>query len=113
MKVIAVFLLLCLCLCCSPSARFNKDKAAFEASRISRSFISVADMNDSYFDIRENKFFEFYKLLFDSVKNTSYPGRYTLRGDTMLLQFYDKKGRLLLGNKALVNEAKNQVIFFR
>ena len=28
-------------------------------------------MNDSYFEIKENNFFEFYRQLFDSVKNTS------------------------------------------
>lgn len=98
---------------CSPAYKFNKDKAAFEGSTITRSFKSVADMNDSYFEIRENNFFEFYRQLFDSVKNTSYPGRYELKGDTLYLEFYDKKGKELLGNKAVIHESKNEIIFFK
>ena len=69
-------------------------------------------MNDAYFVIKENNFFEFYRALFDSVKNTSYPGKYTKNGDTMYLQFYNKKGSDMLGNKALINSQKKEIIFF-
>ena len=69
-------------------------------------------MNDAYFVIRENYFFEFYRQLFDSVKNTSYPGRYTQKGDTLLLNFYNKKGEEILGRKALINPNKKEIIFF-
>ena len=98
---------------CSPGFKFNDDKAAFESSKIKMSFVSVADMNDSYFELRENNFFEFYRQLFDSVKNTRYPGKYTQRGDTLFLKFYNKKGKDLLGNKAVINEKKKQIIFFK
>lgn len=113
MKFIAAVLIIGFAWSCSGSGRFSRDEAAFNASPITRSFISVADMNDSYFDIRENNFFEFYKMLFDSVKNTRYPGTYTFKGDTMILKFYDKKGQDLLGKKALVATRKNQIIFFK
>lgn len=73
---------------------------------------AIADMNDAYFVIKENNFFEFYRELFDSVKNSSYPGRYTKNGDTLYLQFYNKKGTNLLGNKALINTQKKEIIFF-
>ncbi len=98
---------------CSPNHKFSKDKALFEASAVQMSFTSVADMNDSYFVIRENNFFEFYRQLFDSIKNTSYPGRYTKSGDTLLLHFYNKKGIEILGNKALVDQDKKQIRFFK
>lgn len=98
---------------CSPVYKFNKDKAAFEASKVQQSFKSVADMNDSYFEIKENNFFEFYRQLFDSVKNTVYPGRYTLKGDTLYLQFYDKKGIELLGSKAIIRDGKKEIVFFK
>lgn len=98
---------------CAPGHKFKKDKAAFEASNITRSFVSVADMNDAYFDIKENGFFDFYRQLFDSVKNSRYPGKFELRNDTMYLRFYDKKGAELLGTKAVVNEKKNEILFFR
>ncbi|MEP7163848.1 MAG: hypothetical protein ABI741_04090 [Ferruginibacter sp.] len=98
---------------CSPANKFKKDKAFFDASAVQLSFKSVADMNDSYFVIKENNFFEFYRQLFDSVKNTSYPGKYTKNGDTLLLHFYNKKGTALLGSKALINEKKKEIIFFK
>ncbi len=108
-----LFLSLIYMISCSPASKFKKDKDLFDASAIQHSFKSVADMNDSYFVIKENNFFEFYRQLFDSVKNTSYPGKYTKSGDTLILSFYDKKGYRLLGRKALVVENKNQVIFFK
>lgn len=70
-------------------------------------------MNDSYFEIKENNYFEFYRQLFDSVKNTSYPGTYTVTNDTFNLKFYDKRGKKFLGSKAVVNESKNEIIFFQ
>jgi hypothetical protein len=100
-------------LSCSSTYKFNKDKAAFEASAVKMSFVSVADMNDSYFEIRENNYFEFYRQLFDSVKNTRYPGHYTQQGDTLYLKFYDKRGRALLGNKAVIHNEKKQIFFFK
>ncbi|MFZ1528590.1 MAG: hypothetical protein WAT19_07565 [Ferruginibacter sp.] len=108
---LAIFFILAVS-ACSPMHKFNKDKAAFEAAAVSKSFKAVSDMNDSYFDIRENNFFEFYRQLFDSVKNTRYPGKYSLQGDTMILQFYDKKGYELLGKKAYIDKEKKEIIFF-
>ncbi|RYY69187.1 MAG: hypothetical protein EOO13_10235 [Chitinophagaceae bacterium] len=98
---------------CSPAYKFNRDKAAFESSAVTRSFKSVADMNDSYFELKENHFFEFYRQLFDSVKNTVYPGKYEIKGDTLHLEFYDKKGKALLGSKAIIRESKNEIVFFK
>lgn len=94
------------------NTRFNRDKERFEASKVSMTFKSVSDLNDDYFEIRENNFFEFYKQLFDSVKNTRYPGTYTMDGDTMILKFYNKKGEKLLGKKAYINNNKREIIFF-
>ncbi|CAN5882520.1 hypothetical protein BH11BAC4_BH11BAC4_09720 [soil metagenome] len=112
MKFILSLFSICL-VSCSPTHQFNKDKALFESSPVKMSFKSVADMNDSYFVIKENNFFEFYRQLFDSVKNTSYPGKYTTNGDTLLLHFYNSKGAQLLGNKALVDHEKKRIIFFK
>ena len=112
MKYLLLLLSLCI-ISCSPAAKFKKDKALFNASAVQLSFKSVADMNDSYFVIKENNFFEFYRQLFGSVKNTSYPGKYTKNGDTLLLHFYSKKGAVLLGTKALVNEQKREIVFFK
>ncbi len=112
-KYITVVLVLLGAVSCSNEYKFNRDKAAFESSKVKMSFVSVADMNDSYFELKENNFFEFYRQLFDSVKNTRYPGRYTQQGDTLFLKFYNKKGKDLLGNKAVINEKKKQIIFFK
>lgn len=112
MKYILLLTIICI-ISCSSANQFKKDEPFFNASAVKMSFRSVADMNDSYFVIKENNFFEFYRQLFDSVKNTSYPGRYTKNGDTIILHFYNKKGAELLGNKALINEGKNEIRFFK
>jgi hypothetical protein len=111
--IVLLFIVIITVLACSPACKFSKDKAAFEASAVTKSFKSVADMNDSYFEIRENNYFEFYRQLFDSVKNTAYPGKYELRGDTLLLKFYDKKGKAFLGSKAVIRESRNEIVFFK
>lgn len=98
---------------CSSLGSFNKDKTAFENSPVTMSFKSVADMNDAYFVIKENNFCEFYRQLFDSVKNNSLPGRYNLVNDTLYLKFYDKKGADLLGSKAVIHKTENKIIFFK
>lgn len=108
-----VFTLLIFLNACSPQHKFNRDKAAFEASKVIMSFTSVADMNDSYFEIKENNFFEFYRQLFDSIKNTSYPGRYTQNGDTISLSYYDKKGETLLGKKAVIRKGNKEILFLK
>ena len=97
---------------CSPRLNFKKDESMFRASKPVTTYKAFADMNDAYFVIKENNFFEFYRELFDSVKNTSYPGKYTKNGDTLYLQFYNEKGNNLLGNKALINTEKKEIIFF-
>ena len=97
---------------CSTQHAFQKDKQSFESAAVVKKYKAIADMNDAYFVIKENNFFEFYRRLFDSVKNTSYPGRYTKNGDTLLLNFYNKKGKDLLGSKAFINPDKKEIIFF-
>ena len=112
-SLVVVVLILLTVSACSPSYHFNKDRVAFDRSKVTQSFKSVADMNDSYFELRENNFFEFYRQLFDSVKNTVYPGRFSLRGDTLILNFYDKNGAHLLGSKAIIHENKKEIEFFK
>ena len=108
-----ILVMICCIFSCSASHQFQKDKSLFDASGTLMSFKSVADMNDSYFVVKENNFFEFYRQLFDSVKNSSYPGKFTRNGDTLLLSFYDKKGYHLLGRKALVSNDKKEIVFFK
>ncbi len=97
---------------CSPTNAFKKDKTAFDASSVITKYKAIGDLNDSYFTIRENNFFEFYMQLFDSVKNTAYPGKYTKSGDTLFLNFYNKGAEVFLGSKALINNSKKEIIFF-
>lgn len=111
-KLLIVFVIIGFLSACSSSNNFKKDKAAFEASHTISSFRSGGDLNDSYFIIKENNFVEFYKTLFDSVKNTSYPGKYQQVGDTLFLNFYNKEAYEILGNKALINNRKKEIVFF-
>lgn len=84
----------------------------FQASNVIAKYKAVADNNDIYFELRENNFFEFYMKLFDSVKNTRYAGTYSMKGDTLLLRFYNKEGAKLIGSKALQTEGKKEIVFF-
>ena len=97
---------------CSPLGNFKKDKKDFDAAKVITTYKAIADMNDAYFVIKENNYFEFYRQLFDSLKNTHYPGSYTKTGDTLYLKFYNKKGKELLGSKAIINPNKKEIIFF-
>ena len=111
--ILSVLFISYLGLACSPAYKFKRDEAAFKASKVLMSFTSIADMNDAHFDIKENNYFEFYRQLFDSVKNTHYPGRYRREGDTLYLKYYDGKGKVVLGSKALVHEGKKEIVFFK
>ena len=97
---------------CSSTNAFKKDKQAFEASAVIMKYKAIGDLNDSYFTIKQNDFFEFYMQLFDSVKNTAYPGKYTKNGDTLFLNFYNKGAEAFLGSKALINNDKKEIVFF-
>lgn len=108
-----LFFLVFMLFSCAAEHNFSKDKPLFNASAVLVSYKSVADMNDAYFEIRENNFFEFYRQLFDSVKNSSYPGRYTKNGDTLMLHFYNPKGTEMLGSKAIIDAEKNNIRFFK
>jgi hypothetical protein len=103
---ITLFLLVFLWAGCSPASKFKRDRPLFNQSVVLKSFKSVNDLNDAYFDIRENN-------LFDSIKNSRYTGRYQKSGDTFLLEFYDKKGIDILGRKAVIDSNKNQIFFFK
>ena len=114
-KILTLFLTIFLSLlmaACSTEQKFQKNKQSFESAKVIKKYKAIADMNDAYFVIKENNFFEFYRQLFDSVKNTSYPGRYTKSGDTLLLNFYNKKGKNFLGSKAFINPEKKEIVFF-
>ena len=113
MKLFTAMLCIIALAACAASSKFKKDEAAFNASKTISSFKAIADLNDSYFDIKENNFFEFYHQLFDSVKNTRYPGKYSKHGDTLYLTFYNKKGVSMLGNKAIIHAAKKEIVFFK
>lgn len=116
MKVLLFSLIACIfisTMCsCFAGHNFRRDKPLFDSSPVITRYKAVADMNDAYFVIKQNHFFEFYHLLFDSVQNSRYAGRYTLKGDTLLLSFYRHRGEKLLGSKALINPVKKEIIFF-
>jgi hypothetical protein len=112
MKILLPLLSTFFIISCGNKNGFKNDKALFESSAIITKYKAIGDLNDSYFTIKENNFFEFYMQLFDSVKNTAYPGKYEKNGDTMYLNFYNKGAEVFLGSKALINEQKKEIIFF-
>ncbi|MBN8833303.1 MAG: hypothetical protein ABS68_01765 [Niastella sp. SCN 39-18] len=109
-KSILFLLLVLILVSCSPS--FNRDKALFDRSAVKAKFKAIDDLNDCYFEIKENGFTDFYCQLYDSLKNTHYPGRYTQQEDTLLLKFYNKEAYKMLGKKALISHTKKEIVFF-
>ncbi len=83
-----------------------------QKAKVISTFRSTSDMNDSHFSLKEGDYFEFYKSLYDSVKNTVYGGTYKKNGDTVFLNFFDKTGEDILGNRALINSENNKIYFF-
>lgn len=83
-----------------------------EKAKVISTFRANSDMNDSYFSIKEDNYFEFYKSLYDSVKNTVYGGTYIQKGDTITLNFFDNKGDSIFGNRAIINTENNKIYFF-
>ena len=93
--------------------QFQSVKPEFDRSAELMKFSSIANMNDAHFVVKEHNYFEFYRLLFDSVKNSSLPGKYQRFGDTLKLSFYDKKGKRLLGSTAIVDSIGQKITFIR
>ena len=113
MKYLFIFIVVAIAQGCSNGrALWKKDKEAFEKAKVIRHYKSVSDMNDMKFEIRENNFFYCYRQLFDSVKNSEFPGRYTMNGDTMMLKYYNPRGKDVLGNKAMMVNKGKELIFF-
>ena len=99
---------------CASSREFKTNMKAVDEATVLKSFKNVVEgVNDSYFEVKENNYFDSYRLLFDSVKNTRYAGTYisSVGNDTIALQFFNSKGLKLLGSKAVIN-GKN-ITFFK
>ncbi len=73
--------------------------------------MSLSDLNDCYLSLSEDWKFEYYKMLFDSIKNTEFTGTYQLQHDTILLNFDKKEGENLLGNRLVMDENRENIIF--
>ncbi len=98
---------------CASSKEFKKNMQSVDDAVVLKSFKNVVEgVNNSYFEIKENNYFDSYRLLFDSVKNTRYAGTYTseIGNDTIALKFFHSKGVKMLGSKAVI-KGKNITFF--
>lgn len=97
---------------CNSKKEQKTDLLKLEKAKIISTFKSSSDMNNSYFILKEGNYFEFYKNLYDSIKNTHFAGKYSRKGDTLILNFWDNKGEEIFGNRAIINTEKNKIYFF-
>jgi len=74
-------------------------------------FYSISDYNDAYFELKDRHKFQFYRSLFDSLPNSRLKGKYTVNGDTLILHFSTPDGYKILGSKAIIDTAANQITF--
>lgn len=107
-----LLLVLLVLLACNTAEKKDAASPATTALEKDLSFRAVADMNDCHFTLKKDGSFEFYRLLFDSIKNSSYTGNYTLAGDTLMLMYDQSEAIELLGPKALIDHKKNEITFF-
>ncbi len=115
MKFIKNYIALCL-ICaisaCSskiPVKKFNATVDAAQEIKVFKNVVSGA--NNSYFVLKTDNYFDFYRELFDSVKNTRYPGTYIMKGDTIQLTFNQKSGKKFLSRQAVISGDK--ITFFK
>ena len=111
MKIL-VFIIITFLFSCNSSKNNNPDMEKLQKAKVISTFRSTSDMNDSHFSLKEGNYFEFYKSLYDSVKNTVYGGTYITNGDTITLNFFDNDGEEILGKKAIINKETNKIYFF-
>lgn len=81
-------------------------------AKVISTFKASSDMNDSYFSLKEGNYFEFYKTLYDSLKNTVYGGTYSEDLDTIKLNFFNAEGEKIFGNRAIFDKKNNEIYFF-
>jgi hypothetical protein len=102
-----LFLIVLLAAC---QGQEKKGREEFPAGNMS--FVSISDMNDAHFELRKDGSFEYYRLLFDSLKNSTISGTWKKQADTILLIYNDTASEKILGPKAMINQQKHEISFF-
>ena len=97
---------------CNTAQNHKVEMDKLEKAKVISTFRSSSDMNDSYFLLKDGNYFEFYKSLYDSVKNTVYGGTYSMHLDTIKLEFFNVEGEKIFGNRAVIDKEKNEIYFF-
>jgi hypothetical protein len=72
--------------------------------------ILTAKQGDYYMNLRENHFFDYFGL--DSATNKAqlYAGNYEIKGDSLLMGFYNNHRPADLTNTGLFDRARNQLV---
>lgn len=111
MKTLTALVTTCLFIACNaPAEKPVETLSPAPETGIRKTFMSLSDLNDCYFSFSEDGKFEYYKMLFDSIKNTEFTGTYQLQNDTFFLQFDKKEGEELLGNRLIMDENKENIV---
>ena len=97
---------------CKHLLKKENDFDKMKKAKVISTFRATSDMNDSYFLLKEGNYFEFYKSLYDSLKNTVYGGTFSEHLDTIKLNFFNPEGEKIFGNRAILNKENNEINFY-
>jgi hypothetical protein len=111
---LAVFILLSLFMWhCSTSDRATGREVKKETADKRKSpIILAAKQGDYYLNLRENHFFDYFGLDSATKKASLYAGNYELKGDSLLMAFYNNYQPADLTNTGFMDRGRNQIVLF-
>lgn len=109
-RFFTVWSLLLFFACSSPEKSTGKEVKKETRDQRKSPIILSARQGSYYLNLRENKFFDYFGL--DSATNKAelYAGTYELKGDSLLMAFYNNYQPGDLTNTGLVNRARNELV---
>ena len=96
--------------CSSPERSTGREVKKETRDKRKSPIILMAKQGDYYLNLRENKFFDYFGLDSASNKAELYAGTYELKGDSLLLGFYNNYQPADLTNTGVVDRPHNLVI---
>ena len=100
-------------LSCSTSNRSTSREVKKETRDKRKSpIILAAKQENYYFNLRENKYFDYFGMTLGIAKAEFYAGRYELKGDSILLGFHNNHKPQDLTGMGFIDRAKKEVVLF-
>ncbi len=96
--------------CSSPQRSTGREVKKETKDKRNAPIILAAKQGNYYLNLRKNNFFDYFGLDSATQKAQLYAGMYELKGDSLLLAFYNNYNPGDLTNVGWIDRAKNQVV---